>query len=79
MSSVFFNLPFVSSYMLFGTSFGFYISQLIRYARCYTYYDDFGFYHKLPVDRLLSQRYKVNGLTNSFQKFYGRCLDLLSQ
>ena len=29
---------------------GVYISQLISYARCCTYYDDFGYRHKLPVD-----------------------------
>ena len=32
------------------------------HARCCAYYDDFGYRHKLPVDRLLSQRYKVNQL-----------------
>ena len=54
-----------------GPSNGVCISQLVRYARCCTYHDDFGYRHKLPVDRLLSQRYKVNRPRNSFKQFYG--------
>ena len=45
------NFPFLSSN---SPSYGVYISQLIRYARCCSYYDDFGYRHKLLVDRLLS-------------------------
>ena len=53
-----------------GPSYGVYISQPIRYARCCTYYDDFEYRrHKLLVDRLRSQGYKVNRLRNSFQTF----------
>ena len=64
------NFPFLSST---GSSYGVYISQLIRYARygrCCAYYDEFGYRYKLPVDRLLSQSYKVNQLRNSFKTFY---------
>ena len=63
------NFPFLSSNIPSGPSYGVYISQLIRYTRCCKYYDDFGYRHKLLVDRLLSQGYKVNCLRNSFQKF----------
>ena len=66
-----FNFPFLSSNIPSGPSYSVYISQLIRYVRCCTYYDDFGYPHKLLVDRLLSQGYKVNRLRNSFQKCYG--------
>ena len=62
------NFSFLSSKIPSGPSYGVYISQLIRYARCCTYYDNFGYHHKLLVDSLLSQGYKVNRLTNSFQK-----------
>ena len=41
--------------------------------------DDFGYRHKLLVDRLLSQGYKVNRLRNSFLKFYGRYPDLVAK
>ena len=44
-------------------------SQLIRYARCCSYYDDFGYRHKCLVDRLLSQGYEVKCLRNSFKTF----------
>ena len=60
-------------------SYGVYISQLIRYARCCSYYDDFGYRHKLLVDRLLSQGYEVKRLRNSFKKFYGRYSDLIGK
>ena len=48
------NFAFLSSNIPSGPSSGVYISQLVRYARCCTYYDDVGYRHKLPVDRLLS-------------------------
>ena len=43
--------------------------QLIRYARCCTYYDDFGYPDKLLVAILFLQSYKVNWLRNSFQRY----------
>ena len=63
------NFSFLSSNIPSGPSYGAYISKLIRYSRCCTYYDDFGYRHKLPVDRLFSQGYKVNQLRNSFKNF----------
>ena len=51
----------------------------MRYARCCSYYDDFGYRHKLLVDRLLSHCYEVKGLRNSFKKFYGRYPDLIGK
>ena len=70
------NFPFLSSNIPSSPSYGVYISQLIRYARCCSHYDDFGYRHKLLVDRLLSQGYEVKHLRNSFKKFYGRYPDL---
>ena len=49
------NFPFLSSNIPSGPSYGVYISQLIRYARCCSHYDDFRYRHK--CDRLLSQGY----------------------
>ena len=66
------NFPCLSSNIPSSPSYGVYISQLIRYARCCSYYDDFGYCHKLLVDRLLSQGYEVEHLRNSIKKFYGR-------
>ena len=56
-----------------------YESQLIRYARCCSNYSDFLSHHGALVTRLLSQGYKVNRLSNTFKKFYGRHTDLVGQ
>ena len=68
---------FPSSTIPVGPSYAVYISQLIRYARCCPHYDDFGYRHKLLVDRLLSQGYEMKRLRNSFKKFYGRDPDIV--
>ena len=65
------NFPFVSSKRPSGPSYGVCISQLIRYARCCSHYDDFRYSHKCLVDRLLSQGYIALWLEKSFKKFYG--------
>ena len=49
------NFPFLSSNIPSGRSYGVYISQLIRYARCCSHYEDFRYRHKCLVDQLLSQ------------------------
>ena len=63
----------------FFVIYGVYISQLIRYARCCSHYDDFRYHHKCLVDRLLSQGYKALRLEKSFKKFYGRYQDLIEK
>ena len=63
------NFTFLSSNIPSSPSCGVYISQLIRYARCCSYYDDFGYRHKLLVDRLQSQGYVAKCLRNSFKNF----------
>ena len=73
------NFPFLSSNIPSGPSYGVYISQLIRYARCCSHYDDFRYRHKCLVDRLLSQGYKALRLEKSFKKFYGRYQDLIDK
>ena len=72
-------LSFLSSNIPSGPSYGVYISQLIRYARCCSHYDDFRYRHKCLVDRLLSQGYKALRLEKSFKKFYGRYQDLIEK
>ena len=73
------NFLFLSSNIPSGPSYGVYISQLIRYARCCSHYDDFRYRHKCLVDRLLSQGYKALRLEKSFKKFYGRYQDLIEK
>ena len=73
------NFPFLLSNIPSDPSYGVYISQLKRYARCCSYFDDFRYHHKLLVDRLLSQDYEVKRLRNSFEKFHGRYPDLIGK
>ena len=76
------SFPFLSSKIPSGTSYGVYISQLIRYARCCTYYDDFGYRHQLLVDRLLSQGQKSTDCEKFFPKLLwqvSRCSYKVSQ
>ena len=73
------NFPFLSSNIPSSPSYGVYISQLIRYATCCSHYDDFRYYHKCLVDRLLSQGYIALRLEKSFKKFYGRYQDIIEK
>ena len=56
--------------LLMFLAYGVYASQLIRYARCCSNYSDFLLRHRALVTRLLSQGYKVNRLSNTFEKFH---------
>ena len=52
---------------------------LICLACCCSNYSDLLLCHRALVTRLLSQGYKVNRLSNTFKKFYGRHTDLVGQ
>ena len=56
------NFPFLSRNITSGPFYSAYISRLIRYARCYSYYDDLRHCHEMPVERLLSQTYRYERL-----------------
>ena len=73
------NFPFISSNIPSAPAYGVYASQLIQYAYCCSNYSDFLSRHRALVTRLLSQGYKVNCLSNTFKKFYGRHTDLVGQ
>ena len=73
------NFPFMSSNIPSAPAYGVCASQFIRYAHCCSNYSDFLLCHKGLVTRLLSQGYKVNCLSNTFKKFYGRHTDLVGQ
>ena len=79
LASTFVNFPFMSSNIPSAPAYGVYVSQLIHYARCCSSYSDFLIHHRALVKRLLSQGYKVNCLSNTFKKFYGRHTDLVGQ
>ena len=73
------NFPFMSSNIPSAPAYGVYVSLLIRHTHCCSNYSDFLLCHKALVTRLLSQGYKVNHLSNTFEKFYGRHTDLVGQ
>ena len=73
------NFPFMSSNIPSAPAYGVYASQLICYAHCCSSYSDFLLCHRALVTRLLSQGYKVNRLSNTFKKFYGRHTELVGQ
>ena len=73
------NFLFMSSNIPSAPAFGVYAPQLIRYARCYSNYSDFLSRHMVLMTRLLSQGYKINRLSNTFKKLYGRHTDLVGQ
>ena len=73
------NFPFMSSNIPSAPAYGVYASQLICYAHCCSNYSDFLSRQRALVTRLLSQGYKVNRLSNTFKKFYGRHTDLVGE
>ena len=73
------NFPFMSSNIPSAPAYGVYASQLIPYARCCSNYIDFLLRYRALVTRLMSQGYKVDRLSNTFEKFYGRHTDLVGQ
>ena len=73
------NFPFMSSNIPSALAYGVYASQLIRYAHCCSNYNDFLLRHRALVTKLLSQGYKVDPLSKTFKKVYGRHMDLVRQ
>ena len=53
-----------------STSYGVYISQLIRFARASSYITDFNTRSKLLTQKLLKQGYPYHKLCKTFSKFY---------
>ena len=62
-----------------STSYGVYISQLIRFARASSYVADFNTCNKLLTQKLLKQGYRYHKLHKIFSKFYRQYYDLISK
>ena len=62
-----------------STSYGVYISQLIRFARASTYVTDFNTSNKVLTQKLLKQGYHYHKLCKTFSKFYRQYYDLISK
>ena len=68
------NFPFLSSHIPSAPAYGVYVSQLIRYARACTKYQDFIKRGKLLTTGLFSQGYQRQTLLSTLKKLYGRRL-----
>ena len=66
------NFPFLSSNIPSAPAHGVYVSQLIRYARTCSNYQDFMERGKVLTTELLSQGYQKTKLVATLKKFYGR-------
>ena len=62
-----------------STSYGAYISQLIRFARASSYSIDFNTRNKLLTQKLLKQGYRSHKLQKAFSKFYRRYYNLITK
>ena len=72
------NFPFLSSNIPSAPAYGVYVSQLIRYARTCSNYQDFMERGKVLTQKLLSQGYQKIKLVATLKKFYGRHHDLVN-
>ena len=73
------NFPFLGGDFPRPTSYGVYISQLIRFARASSYVADFNTRNKLLTQKLLKQGYRYRKLRKTFSKFYRRLYGLISK
>ena len=75
------NFPFLDGDVPRSTSYGIYISQLIRFARARvsSYVVDFNARNKSLTAKLLQQGYRYHKLRKTFSKFYRRHYELVSK
>ena len=73
------NFPFLSSNIPSSSTYGVFISQLIRYARDCSSYECFILRARRLSSKLLKRGYLEARLKSSFRKFYGRYGDLIQQ
>ena len=73
------NFPFLDGDVPRSTSYGVYISALIRFDRVSSHVDDFNTRNKVVTAKLLSQGYRYHKLRKAFLKFYRRHFDLVSK
>ena len=63
------NFPFLDGDVPRSTSYGVYISQLIRFARASSYVADFNTRNKLLTQKFLKQGYRYHKLHKTFSNF----------
>ena len=73
------NFPFLDGDVPRSTSYGVYISQLVRFARVSSHVADFNARNKSLTAKLLQQGYRYHKLRKTFSKFYRRHYELVSK
>ena len=73
------NFPFLDWDVPRSTSYGVYISQLIRFARVSSHVTDFNARNKILTGKLLHQGNRYHKLRKAFSKFYRRHYELVSK
>ena len=73
------NFPWLSGDVPRFPSYGVYISQLVRFARCCTSVSDFNSKNLQLTSKLLTQGYRYHKLRKTFGKFFRSYADLLSK
>ena len=73
------NFPFLDGDVPRSTSYGVYISQLIRFARVSSHVDDFNTRNKVLTAKLFRQGYRYNKNLKAFSKFYRRHFDKVAK
>ena len=73
------NFPFLDDDVPHSTSYGVYISQLIRFARASSHVAGFNTGNKLLTQKLHKQGNQYHKLRKTFSKFYRRYYDLISK
>jgi hypothetical protein len=71
------NFPYLCSNIPASPAYGVYISQLMRYARASSTYDQFLVQGSLLINKLMSQGFQLFRLQAAFRKLYGRYNDLI--
>ena len=71
--------PFSDGDVPRSTSYGVYISQLIRFVRVSSHEADFNARNKSLTDKLLQQGYRYHRIRKTFSKFYRQHYELLSK
>ena len=73
------NFPFLDGDVPRSTSYGVYISQLIRFASVSGHVVDFNARNKSLTAKFLQQGYRYHKLRKTFSKFYRRHYELVSK
>ena len=73
------SFPFLDGDVPRRTSYGVYISQLIRFARASSDVSDFNCRNKTLTAKLLKQGYRYHKLRKAFSKFYRRHSELVEK